>query len=171
MHMKKRTVLYVLIGLTICFIWGNSLMPASVSGKLSGQLAQLLSRFVSLPLNPEGDASDGLLRKLAHGTEFCILGAELGVLWCSAGKRCWEQLAFRGAVVALLDETIQLFVSGRAGMIRDVWIDLGGYTVGVLTGLFLCMWLMHRRGISQGSGDCPGTGTRSASRTDPPAGH
>ena len=34
MKRKKPTVLYGLIVLTICFIWGNSLMPASVSGAI-----------------------------------------------------------------------------------------------------------------------------------------
>lgn len=146
MHMKwnRKTALYVLILLTLCFIWGNSLMPASVSGTISGRLAQLLSGLFPIPDAPDGGASDGVLRKLAHGTEFCILGAELAWLRHADWKSRWEGLALWGVAVALLDETIQLFVAGRSGMIRDVWIDLGGYTVGTVLCLLLCARLLRR---------------------------
>lgn len=138
MKRKKPTVLYGLIVLTICFIWGNSLMPASVSGAISGKAAELLSHIISLPVSPEGNASDGVLRKLAHGTEFCILGIELAALLHQAWKQHWERLILCGVGTALLDETIQLFVAGRSGMIKDVWIDLGGYAVGAAICLLLC---------------------------------
>lgn len=94
--------------------------------------------IISLPVSPEGNASDGVLRKLAHGTEFCILGIELAALLHQAWKQHWERLILCGVGTALLDETIQLFVAGRSGMIKDVWIDLGGYTVGAAICLLLC---------------------------------
>ena len=37
-----------------------------------------------------------------------------------------------GLLTAVIDETIQLFVEGRAGMIADVWIDFGGVVTGTL---------------------------------------
>ena len=40
-------------------------------------------------------------------------------------------------LVASLDETLQLFVNGRAGRVQDVLIDSAGALVGVLV-VFIC---------------------------------
>ena len=50
---------------------------------------------------------------------------------------------FAGLLAAVIDETIQLFVEGRAGMIVDVWIDLGGVVFGSL--LMLGFYALYRR--------------------------
>lgn len=135
--MKKRSILYVCLGLTLLFIWGNSLMPASVSGAFSGFVKELLSRFFTVVEETEGD---GVLRKLAHGTEFAVLGAEL-LLLGRIHSWPWSQVVLCGFGTAFLDETIQLFVAGRCGAIRDVWIDMGGFFVGVL----LCLMILKYR--------------------------
>lgn len=133
--MKKQRILYVCLGLTLLFIWGNSLMPASISGAFSGWVKEVLSRFFTLVEETEGD---GVLRKLAHGTEFAVLGGELLLLGRIRSWQ-WSQVLLGGFGTAFLDETIQLFVEGRCGAIRDVWIDMGGFCVGVL----LC-WVVLR---------------------------
>lgn len=133
--MKKQRILYVCLGLTLLFIWGNSLMPAAISGAFSGWVKEVLSRFFTLVEETEGD---GVLRKLAHGTEFAVLGGEL-LLLGSIRSWQWSQVLLGGFGTAFLDETIQLFVEGRSGAIRDVWIDMGGFCVGVL----LC-WVVLR---------------------------
>lgn len=136
--MKKGRILYVCLGLTLLFIWGNSLMPASVSGAFSGWVKAVLSRFFTVVEETEGD---GVLRKIAHGTEFAILGAELLLLGCIHSWH-WSQVVLSGFGTAFLDETIQLFVPGRCGAIRDVWIDMGGFFVGLL---ICCVILKCRR--------------------------
>ena len=135
---KREKLLLGLVILTLCFIWGNSLMPASVSGAISDWVSEVLSRLLHLPLNT--DAGHGTVRKLAHATEYLVLGAELTVLLRFWRTRPWGEVFLCGIGAALADETIQLFVEGRAGQIRDVWIDLGGFCVGVL----ICL-LIHRR--------------------------
>lgn len=130
----KRRVLYVCLGQTLLFIWGNSLVPASVSGAFSGFVKELLSRF--LPLDSSG--GDGVLRKLAHGTEFALLGGELLLVGYIRGWR-WRDVIFCGFGTAFLDETIQLFVPGRCGAVRDVWIDMVGFFVG----LVLCCLILR----------------------------
>ena len=77
----------------------------------------------------------GVLRKLAHGTEYLVLGVELCLLLIP--EKPWTALALSGVMAALTDETIQLFVPERCGQIKDVWIDLGGFTVGVLVCLLI----------------------------------
>jgi VanZ family protein len=69
---------------------------------------------------------DLLLRKLAHATEYAILGA---LLW-RALKR--EPAAFAaGVAYALSDELHQHFVRGRHGAPLDVAIDAFGVLLGV----------------------------------------
>ena len=66
---KKLRICTVLLILNIAFIWGNSLLPGEVSGAFSGWVWNLLATF--FPDRPEDpDAGHGLLRKLAHFTEF-----------------------------------------------------------------------------------------------------
>lgn len=127
---SRQTILTGLILLTLCFIWGNSMMPGSVSGAISDWVGDLLSAIFGGPIRT--DTGHGVLRKLAHGTEYLALGAELCLLLRGILQKPLSLLALGGVSAALIDETIQLFVEGRCGAIRDVWIDLGGFCVGCL---------------------------------------
>lgn len=137
MNLKHRKWLYAVFALTLAFIWGNSLMPASLSGAFSGFIKDLLSQFLRVVEETEGD---GVLRKIAHMTEFAALGAEL----CLIGflhKWPKSQVVLCGLGVSLMDETIQLFVAGRNGAIRDVWIDMLGFFLG----LMICVRIRKRK--------------------------
>ena len=135
----RRRALIVLVALTLCFIWGNSLLPGEVSGAISNWVGELLRNlFPGAITPPEGH---GTLRKLAHGTEYLILGIELTLLLRRAYRMPVSALALSGVATALVDETIQLFTPARAGQIRDVWIDLGGFCAGCL----LCMAIRRLR--------------------------
>lgn len=122
----RQKILTGLIVLTLCFIWGNSLMPGTISGAISDWVGRLFGGAI------DTTAGHGVLRKLAHGTEYLVLGVELTLLLRLWQHRPWSLLALCGMSTALFDETIQLFVAGRSGQIRDVWIDLGGFCAGVL---------------------------------------
>ena len=70
---------------------------------------------------------DVVLRKLAHGAEYAVLG----FLLVRALRRA--QVAFAlGVAYAVTDEIHQYFVSGRHGSPVDVAIDAVGVLVGVL---------------------------------------
>ena len=135
--MNKRKVLLVLLVLMLLFIWGNSLLPADKSAALSNLLREILNK-----LFPTADAaepifhSDGILRKVAHCLEFSALGIIIALLCLPVPAQRAADKGLRiiccGLLTALIDETIQLFVSGRSGQISDVWIDLAGYCGGVL---------------------------------------
>lgn len=128
---RTNKKLRLCVALLICntlFIWGNSLLPGSISGAISGWVRDVLSPF--FPATP-GDGH-GLLRKLAHFTEFGCLGALLTWLFEMLEKQ--KLFALMGAfLVACTDETIQRFVPDRGPSLKDVGID----TCGVLTGLIL----------------------------------
>ena len=79
-----------------------------------------------------------ILRKCAHFTEFMILGvlSSVALKYMHVGYRSIIGLGYC-VLIASLDETLQLFVSGRAGSVQDVLIDGSGALVGVLV-VFIC---------------------------------
>ena len=74
---------------------------------------------------------DLVFRKLAHATEYAVLG----FLLLRALGREWWALAL-GITYAVTDEIHQHFVSGRHGAPVDVLID----TIGVTVGVFVLRW-------------------------------
>lgn len=131
-----RLFLRLTLVATLCFIWGNSLLPGEESAELSGGLASWLNSL-GLPIE-----DDGLLRKLAHFAEFGLLGTELTLLLRLRGIKGMQNIclsALTAFFIAAADETIQIF-SGRGAQISDVLLDFAG---GV-TGILLCNLLLQR---------------------------
>ncbi len=128
-----------LLCINLAFIWGNSLLPGEISGAISGWLRDLLaSLFPDGPDKP--DSGHGLLRKLAHFTEFCTLGMLFSWLYAMLLKKNWQRTAlafFCGIFVACVDETIQCFVPDRGPGIKDVGIDTLGVALGVVIIYFI----------------------------------
>ena len=126
--MKKRLCLTLII-LNIAFIWGNSALPGEISGAISGWLRQLL-----LGAAPDGpDTGHGILRKLAHFTEFACLGLLLCWLWSMLHAKKWQLWGLLcGICAAAIDETIQCFVPDRGPAIKDVGIDTLGVCLGIV---------------------------------------
>lgn len=137
---EKR--LTALIVLTLCFIWGNSLMPGTLSGRFSDWVGHILGSLLGGTLDTT--SGHGVLRKLAHGTEYLVLSLEVTTLLRLWRRRPWSLPLLFGTWTALADETIQLFVAGRTGQVRDVWIDLGGFCTGMLLCLALSAWRRSR---------------------------
>jgi VanZ family protein len=69
---------------------------------------------------------DLVLRKLAHATEYAILG----LLLLRAMGRRWLAVAL-GVAYAATDELHQHFVAGRHASAADVAIDAAGVLIGV----------------------------------------
>lgn len=80
-----------------------------------------------------------LLRKCGHFGEFAVLG----VLMTGTFRHLRNFILLKPVAcaffVALCDETLQLFIPGRSGNIKDLWIDLGGVVFGALA-----VWLLFR---------------------------
>lgn len=76
-----------------------------------------------------------VVRKCAHFTEYMVLGILATHTFDLEGRRTFDVLLPTAVFLLLvpsIDETIQLFVPGRAGMITDVMIDCCGATTGVV---------------------------------------
>ena len=138
--------LTVLIILTLALIWGHSLLGREASSEESGFVMELLEPVLEMVVG-EGNVTEFLVRKLAHFTEFFVLGLE--VLTFFAYRKPLFPQAFllaltHGFFAAFLDETIQIF-SGRGPMIQDVWLDVCGFAVGASLMLGIMVWTKRRK--------------------------
>ena len=122
-YFGSRAALILTIALLL-IIWGQSLLPVKASAAESGWLRTAVIDPL-LALFGLGPVGDYFVRKLAHFTEFLLLGLSSTLLWRGKVLRAL-QTAF---LAAFLDETIQLF-SDRSAQISDVWLDLFGAAVG-----------------------------------------
>lgn len=123
-----RVALWVLVGLTAAFILSRSMRGKVASDGESQWVTDLLREIFH-----SDSISHAFVRKLAHFTEFFILGAELsGLLWLERRRsvQSYLNIWFAGELCALLDETVQIF-SGRGPSVADVWLDTAGATCGI----------------------------------------
>ena len=127
---KRLRLCTILLICNLIFIWGNSLLPGEVSGAFSDWVKSILARIFSGA--PHAPVGGGLLRKIAHFTEFALLGGLLAWLFGMLKRHPGLALAC-GFGAACVDETIQRFVPDRGPSLRDVGID----TCGALTGMIL----------------------------------
>lgn len=132
---KKRLGLCIsLLMLNVLFIWGNSLLPREASAAFSAWVSDILNYLFPGPDIPPSGEGHGILRKLAHFTEFCSLGLLLSWLISMLSRKSWQRIllpALIGAAVAGADETIQMFVPGRGPGLVDVAIDTAGVLLGI----------------------------------------
>ena len=138
---QSKRILTLLVCLNLCFIWGNSAMTGQKSGDMSGSILRRLA--VIFPFFAQ-EAGHLVLRKLAHFSEFVLLGLLWGARTAASEKAIGPATLGFGLLAACIDETIQCLVPGRASSLIDVWIDAAGFTTGVLV-LALALWLLRRR--------------------------
>ncbi len=135
--MKKKgrssRLWWVLCVLWLGMVFGQSFIPGDTSAAESQGLLACLARYFPF-------LTEAILRKLAHFGEFLILG----LLLCQCLRRAVLPPLFAGLLCALCDETIQLFVEGRASMVQDVWIDFAGVAFAVVFTLVLRRILRRR---------------------------
>ena len=137
---KKRIIFTIMTLLWVAVIFSFSLQPGEVSGDISGSfLRKVLEWFAprvfeQLETLPQEQLDNWhiVLRKCAHFTEFAVLGvlSSLTLLQTTISRRGLSAMVFC-LVIAALDETLQLFVDGRAGRVMDAMIDGAGALVGM----------------------------------------
>jgi VanZ family protein len=137
---QLRLFLHLLLLVTLCTIWGNSLLGKEESASLSGGITAWLNS-IGIPV------TDHFVRKTAHFCEFGLLGCELMLLfWLRSGlhmQNCCNA-AFASLLAAVTDETIQLF-SGRGSQVQDVVLDFGGALAGILLTSFVTKQIEKRK--------------------------
>ena len=138
---SKRTIYLLLTLLWVAVIFSFSLQPATTSSEVSRGVGEWLvetfapflsERLEAMPVE-QLEFLHTLLRKAGHFSEYFVLGilAMLSVLQPKVRYRLLSALSFC-ALVAAVDETIQLFVSGRSGQVTDVVLDSVGALCGIV---------------------------------------
>lgn len=131
MKIEWRTVTrYILIALiiaTLLFIFIQSMLPKEKSHAESDAVGGIISEIIP-PDTPAGEYVQKNIRKIAHFTEFAVLGGEIALyIILFMPKIRYMLLSYPTALIlALLDETVQIF-SGRGPAVSDVWIDFLGF--------------------------------------------
>ena len=120
---KRRRVYLVLTLAMLCFIWGNSSMSGAASGALSGRFLKYLAPLLA----PFGNKAEFVLRKLAHFSEFTLLGFLLAGLTRPETPAPWRTRPFfLGLAAACIDETIDSLTKGYDTIVGERGVTLSG---------------------------------------------
>lgn len=130
---KRRFRIWLLLScLWLVVIFGHSSMPASASNAESlGFLAVVQTIFPWM--------TNQLLRKLGHFTEFAVLGVFVTEAFRNAKNFTLFKPLGLCLFTAVCDETLQLFIAGRSGNVRDIWIDFAGAFLSTFV-----TWLIYK---------------------------
>lgn len=127
--MKKIFNITILI-LWMIFIFTMSNFNSVESSSQSGTIVNIISNFVNIN---NIDLITTIIRKLAHITEYLILGILM--------LNCLKDYNISNVIIVSIilciiysctDEIHQLFIDGRSGEVLDVLIDSIGIVIGNL---------------------------------------
>ena len=134
-----QILLILLIILTIAHAFYQSSLPMKESAENSSKVEEIIEEVIPPETKPGAFIKENI-RKLAHFTEFFLLG-----LWCvlftlllKKKRAAAVSLIPFGMIAALLDETVQIF-SERGSSVKDIWIDIFGYASAVFLVLVICL--------------------------------
>lgn len=145
--MKKNRLWTVAVAVYILFIFSNSMKPADLSSADSGTVLELVRHICASVTIDSSMITEHIIRKLAHFSEYTLLGIFLYSCLKSYGlerERFGLLQIIIGFAVPFTDETIQLFVAGRSGQISDVWLDCAGVACGTVI-CWAAMYFYSRR--------------------------
>ena len=134
---KQKIIAWLAVFFWMTIIFISSHLPATESSELSSGITEfILEAFGEIISNIGIGINDlhFIVRKNAHFFAYLVLGLlTANALRISGGLSYTRAiLAFGFCVVyAASDEFHQLFIPGRSGELRDVFIDTAGAIVGV----------------------------------------
>lgn len=151
--MKKdgyRWIFLLCAAAVTAFIWQQSTLPPVESAATSDAVRDVVVPAVGGPTTWVGGFLDRFLRKIAHFTEFGILGltVEAYLSYRHTVRADLLALAF-GVAVASCDELLQL-ATGRGAAVLDVLIDVCGYLALSLLLRAVCAtvrWIKNKRKV------------------------
>lgn len=140
--MKKRSLFFAISALlATAFIFYNSMQPATESSASSSLFVDfVMERLSKLNINPDTDTLTFFVRKAAHITEFFLQGMLISLAYLFGNHKFSSRMVyimFFGLLTACTDELLQHFVSGRADLVIDIWIDFSGGLIAVLLCFFI----------------------------------
>lgn len=130
----------------IAFIFRNSLEEGALSSARSRAVMERVNGLLAhLSIGP---LSEYTVRKLAHLAEYALEGFLLMLCLRVYTARFVRHISWPllgGLTTAVLDETIQLYRSGRSSQVTDIWVDMAGVVAGAFAALII---LLIVRGVT-----------------------
>lgn len=130
----------------IAFIFRNSLEEGALSSARSRAVMERVNGLLAhLSIGP---LSEYTVRKLAHLAEYALEGFLLMLclrVYTAHFVRHISWPLLGGLTTAVLDETIQLYRSGRSSQVTDIWVDMAGVVAGAFAALII---LLIVRGVT-----------------------
>ena len=129
----------------ILFIFRNSMQTGEVSSARSQAVTTLVNGFLGkFGLGP---LSEHIIRKLAHFSEYALLGVLIGLAY---RLQPWSWMKGKVAllpffIIPVLDENLQRFSSGRSCELRDMLIDSAGMAAGMFLAIVLLGIIGHQK--------------------------
>ena len=149
----KKIFSWILLLLAMALIFYFSSQDADLSTEVSNSFTKSIVNFLTLhklsnsTLGNIAISVDTAVRKAAHFTIYAILGLlcfnALFNTFRKTDKKYWIIAIIICALYAISDEVHQLFVPGRAGMVKDVIID----TCGSVSGSYICRKFYIKRSV------------------------
>ena len=140
-------ILTVLTVAAIAAIIYNSSQDAIESTERSSPLTDWINGVLAgfpIPFS----VTENFIRKLAHFTEYSILGALLSVtyyLYLQRLKKTLLLTLITGAVIATIDEIVQLFPAGRSCQVSDILLDCCGVTFAAVIVMLIVRTIKNKR--------------------------
>ena len=149
---KLITGLRIASLLTVVIIFSFSLKNGEESTQQSSWVAERVQAVTDFFEDTTGIEVN--VRKVGHFSEFAVLGSELILMYIFSRKYGFSRLfnVFGiGLTTAVCDESIQLFVPGRSGQIKDVGIDMLGFVCGALliSGIYYLIVFIKKRNLNK----------------------
>ncbi len=164
----KRTILIAFTVLWMAFIFlfssGNGEVSRHESSRVTTAVQKIFFKnWEELPEETFRELFSNLnylIRKIAHFTEYLILGGLLAGIMQTFSLRSLQRFAAAfpaGVLYALTDEWHQSFVPGRTMAFFDVLVDSAGVFFGVVTVLFAVIALTAEKENRQKEGEKHGS--------------
>ena len=123
---KKISLILVIIWMIVIFIMSS--FNADASSNQSNFIVDIISNLFNIN---NIELLSIIVRKLAHFTDYLILGILLGNCFINYHKNMYYSIIVF-MIYAISDEVHQIFVPGRSFQVRDIIIDILGGLIGLI---------------------------------------
>ena len=145
--MKKKSC-WLLVVLMVIFIFSNSAASAGTSNGMSLTVSEWIRPVLNtVGLHPETDFLNFVIRKLAHFSEYALLGCLIAAAYrIQPGSWMKSKAALLPFfIIPVLDENLQRFSAGRSCELRDMLIDSAGMAAGMFLAIVLLGIIGHQK--------------------------
>lgn len=145
---KRFSIFMILAIIWMAVIYSFSSKDGEESSNQSGCIVEAVQEILDVEFKEEEtDTFTFIVRKMAHFTEYAILGIlYMGMIYELVKTKIFMVIfsTFACMIYAITDEIHQGFVGGRSPQITDVMIDTTGGVIGGMICLTALIWIAKK---------------------------